>query len=416
MNSERTISRRSVDREEGRLITRQSEKTLKARGYTAQKLMQDDGSLRDSDLVMGLAQKKDDFELTSHGPTAKGPQEPLHNFVTTARRAGYDVRLAKQQGIDYFRPYVRFDLDKFIARVPENLLTDQDYSLLAKPFLFHAWGDNLEDCTAEQREQYEAENEKIIRFIKEKEKQNFHVRLIEREYEGGTILIPYTRPKKYEVPRPLFETESPLTGITEEKPKSLLARGFKILETVRNDDSLAVIPEKTPPLALDNAYLATIEYVQKFGTVPSKDTPPPSTVRERIIQAASKGYEIRAYQANYNPDTGAFTRDSSFLTLFQRFDFAQFVESTNTDIAELLKRGFSFDVNMQLSTWGDGPKARGATRTEQTKNEQRTIEEYVQKKEARGNMVRFVVGKYDFTTKKLENSAVHVAAFIKQKR
>lgn len=416
MNTERTVSHRSVDRESGHLITRQSEKTLKARGYTAEKLFLADKSLRDSDLLTGLPQKKDEYELTSHGPAKTGPKKLLREFIITARRTGYDVRLAKQPGTDYFRPYMRFDLDKFITRVPESLLVKQGYSLERKQLRFHAWGDGLENCTEEQQSKYGAENEEIIKFIKSRESQNFHVRLLEKKYEDGYILVPYTRPRGHENSRPPFETDRPLTGITAEKPKALLSQGFKITKTVNNDGSLAVIPGKTTPLALDNAYLAAIEYVQKFGTVLPKDTTPPSTVREQIIQAASRGYEIRAYQANYNPDTGAFTRDNSFLTLFQRFDLPRFIEPANTDPSELLKEGFTFDVNMDLAALDYKPKTRDASHAELIKMERLATEEYVQDKETRGYMVRFIVGKYDLTTGKQQKDPVHLAAFIKPKR
>ena len=416
MNTERTVLHRSVDRESGHLITRQSEKTLKARGYTAAKLFFDDGSLQNRGLTTGLAQKEDEFELTSHGPAKTGSKKKLRDFIITARRTGYDVRLAKQPGIDYFRPYVRFDLDRFITRVPENLLADQGYSLEIKQLRFHAWGDGLENCTEEQREKYETENEEITRFIKDHETQNFHVRLLEKKSKDGYVLVPYTRPRGHENSRPPFETDRPLTGITAEKPKALLSQGLKITKTVNNDGSLAVIPGKTVPLALDNAYLATIEYVQKFGTVLPKDTTPPSTVREQIIQAASRGYEIRAYQANYNPDTGAFTRDNSFLTLFQRFDLPRFIEPANTDPSELLKEGFAFDVNMSLAALDYEPKTRDASHTELIRMERLATEEYVQDKETRGYMVRFIVGKYDFTTGKQQKDPVHLAAFIKPKQ
>ncbi|MDP2630287.1 MAG: hypothetical protein Q8P56_02670 [Candidatus Uhrbacteria bacterium] len=417
MEVKRLASHRDVDRESGRLITQLSEKTLKARGFTAaERSFMDDEPLQAGSLLMSLPQKKDEFELTSRGTTKKGPKKTLQEFVLNARRTGYDVRLAKQPGIDYFRAYLRFDLDRFITRVPEDLLMTQGYSLEKKQLRFHAWGDSLENYNEDQQEEYAKENEEIIQFVKNREKQNFHVRLLERKYEDGYVLVPFTRPKGHEDSRPPFEADRPLTGITTEKPSALLAKGFKILKTIGNDGSLTVIPGKTLPLGFDNAYLAAIEYVQKFGTLPQSSTEPAPTIREQIIRAASRGYEIRAYQANYYPDTGAFMQDPEFLTLFQRFDLVRFIEPPDTAPVELLKNGFAFDVNMSLTAWGDGPKKPRATDMQLVRTEQNAVEKYVQDKEARGYMVRFIVGKYDFATKKQQNDPTYLSAFIRQKR
>lgn len=413
MNTEGTPSHRRVDRESGHLITRLSEKILKARGYTAERLRLDDNTLQRRELSIGLQQKKDEFELTSRGPAKTEPGESLQKFVTNARRAGYDVRLAKQPNVDYLRPYVRYDLDRFITRVPENLLADHGYSREKKQLLFHAWGDGLESCTEEQQKQYKAENEKIIRFIKNHENQNYHVRLLEKKYEDGYVLVPYTRQKNYEDNRHPFKADRPLTGITTEEPSALLARGFTVLMTVYDDGSLAVIPGKTMPIALDNAYLATIDYLQKFGTLPQNITESIPTIRKRIIQAASRGYEIRVRRPYLPPGAEVISGTPELVTLFQRFDLVRFVEPTDTDPADLLLDGFVFEINMPLTAWGDGPSTRD---TESAKKQRHAIEKYVNKKEADGYMVRFVVGKYFPQSESHEKTPTYLAAFIKQKR
>jgi len=390
----RKIDHRRVDREGGLVITEIPEKTLLARGFEYVGTKMDDESILAegplSGSLMGFTQKDDEFRMSREGATKLRNAFFLREYVEHSRLAGYDVRLVKAPGINYFRVYRRFDLDRFITRMPEDRMGIEEYSLKTKPFRFHKWGDTLEDCAVEEWEQFRKENDEIKKYVEDCIAQNFQVQFIEKRRDNEFVLLPYTRPKNREGTKVPFEVHRPLNGITTESSDVLLRRGFTFDKNTLDDGSLS----RDPILALDSAYLAALDTLSSSGIfVAPKNFKKLASLREEIILAASKGVEIRVVKGVYDSRQGSTIDVPDRFAVFSRFDLARFIKPPDTLPQDLLDQGFEFKGFFPLMRWGDFTNT-DAGLLKKVRIQREVIEVYIRKQEARGLRVRCLVGRF----------------------
>lgn len=407
------LSHRRVDREGGRIITETPEEVLAARGYKFLGTLRDDGSLPQTGSLVGLDQKEDEFGMTVRGVAKRQAPTTLREKVGQFRRTGYDIRLVRIPDAPVFRAYRRFDLDRFITRMPERKMGIEEYSLQTKRFRYHVWGDGLADYSDEDRKRFQAEIDEIERYVVQCANQNFQVVFIEKRHDNDCVLEPFTRPQRREAFLPPLEVKRPLNGITNETPEILMQRGFEFLESVPDDESLS----REPILALDGAYMAAGETLESSGIVPEPMTPKQfPSVRERIIIAVGQGNEIRVVRGEYNEHSGILKPNSHRLSLFRRFDLIRFVEPQEAMPHDLLGEKFSFIGSFPIVQWGDKSiteKTKGLSQA--ARSQLKKIENNIRDKEADGYRVRCIIGRMYPDTGNYEPANTFISLFAKRK-
>ncbi|MEK7122522.1 MAG: hypothetical protein AAB855_01560 [Patescibacteria group bacterium] len=347
------------------------------------------GTLDFDDSTVDSTTKTLEYQLTERGispPPLLKNYTDLRAYINDAVKAGYEVRClagayennALTNEKDIASVFMRFDLDRFITRIPSGIrereLEKAGYKRLDDTLPFHQWGDGMTSISSDaDYEKATAENEDLIERIRTLESQGYHVRLVERtakKKDRPFDMIFYIR-NIDAVIDPLHRAERTLSGFTDEPPALLLQRGFIPTITATRDLSLDQDPQGIrAPVGLDEHYRFAAKKLWDEGLPHLEHYQPTEnmSLSQRIIYGIRHGREIRVVPGRLDAkhsDLSTLPDSDTSVTLFSRFDLLRFMSPTDKKALPALKKdGFTHfgDIDDQgkpiivtfpLVAWGD---------------------------------------------------------------